>query len=473
MMPPLIRFVSRLITLLLILCLLAVTNGQEQKNAGVAKRVLLISLDGLDARYLSRRDELGLKIPTLRRLIAEGVTARAGVVGVYPSLTYPSHTTLVTGAFPSRHGIFGNEVFDPFNPSTNAGIWFARDIKVQTLWDAATRNRLSCGMVSWPVAGGAGDWNVPEIWKPDGETKQDDLKEMTLNARPQGLVEEVEKHAGTALYAQVTKDEQDDMRTRFAEYVIAEKRPDVMLVHLFDFDHFQHDFGPFTPEAIAVLEKEDAYLARLLAAYERAGTLSETAVFIVSDHGFLPVSQRINPGVLLAQAGLLKPHEEVDEGGRRRVVVTEWRAAAYPTAGSCAIILRDPADTDALERARRVLKNYPPPQMGARPVYRVIEAGEVRRLGANTRAALMLEAAEGYSFGKNVTGDVITANDKRGQHGYLPTTANYRASFIAVGAGVTRRGDMGEIRMIDIGPTIAKALGLKLKDADGHTLALR
>ena len=46
-----------------------------------AKRALVISLDGLDARYLMRRDEYGLRIPTLRRLMAAGSASLEVVSG--------------------------------------------------------------------------------------------------------------------------------------------------------------------------------------------------------------------------------------------------------------------------------------------------------------------------------------------------------------------------------------------------------
>lgn len=102
------------------------------------------------------------------RLMANGVTAK-GVRAVYPSITYPNHTTLVTGALPEKHGIFGNNIFEsPLGEKTGAGIWFAKNIKAETLWTAAKRGGLTTGLVSYSVAGGAGDWNVPEI-------KQDDF----------------------------------------------------------------------------------------------------------------------------------------------------------------------------------------------------------------------------------------------------------------------------------------------------------
>ncbi len=424
-----------------------------------AKRVFVISLDGLDVRYLEKRDEYGLKIPTLRRLMGEGVWGR--VVGVYPSVTYPSHTTIVTGVRPQRHAVQGNEVFKrPDQPQTGSWNWFARDIRAETLWDVAGRGGLKTALISWPVGAGAGDYNFPEIWKPGG-TREETREVIKRNARPAGLVEELERR-DPSLYRGVNKDEGDDMRTRFAEYVVAEKKPDVLLVHLFDLDHFEHEAGPFTPEAFAMLEKVDGYVGRILAAAERAGTLSETAVFVVSDHGFSAVSKQILPGVILARAGLLKLRE-----GQKSVA--EWRAAPYINGGSCAIILRDPSDRDAYRKALAAFKEFASGE--GRGSLRVVERSELRRLKTYPTAALVLEAAEGYYFDKGYAGQGVIPSRIRGQHGYLPE--RYYTSFIASGAGVTRRGSFGTIRLTDEGPTIAAALGLRLRHAEGRALSLK
>jgi predicted AlkP superfamily pyrophosphatase or phosphodiesterase len=439
-----------------------------------AKRILVVSLDGLDWRYVSSAQP-NLRIPTLRRLMAEGVSS--GVVTVYPSITYPAHTSIVTGAYPSRHGIYGNDIFDPDVLQNREWYWFARAIQVETLWDAAAKRKLTTAMVSWPVAGGVGDYNAPEILKFGGKLT-DTLALIKANARPQGLIEEIEQ-ADPQLYAHVSRDETDDMRTRFAEYILEKKRPQVMFIHLFDLDHFEHEAGPFTPEAYAMLEKTDAYLSRILAASERAGTLSETAVFIVSDHGFLPITKLIHPGVLLAEAGLLKVQEEKDAQGRARLMLKEWRALPYRSNGSCAIILRDPNDMDALNKARDIFREFAEGTASAFPgvgkgSLRVLDAKEIRTLHANPRASLMLEAGDGYSFGDSYSGPPIAPNPQHGAHGYLPS--KYLNTFIASGAGVRRRGTLNgsrPVRLIDLGPTIASALGLKLRDAEGRALSLK
>jgi predicted AlkP superfamily pyrophosphatase or phosphodiesterase len=457
-------FVTIFLIVALALCIGALPR--QRVAPPQAKRVLVISLDGLDARYLQKRDEYGLKIPTLRRLMQNGVMAQ--VVGVYPSVTYPSHTTIVTGARPARHGIYGNEVFEtPDKPQTGSWQWYAQSISVKALWDEAARVHLKTALISWPVSTGAGDYNFPEIWKPNG-TREESRMVIREKAFPRGFVEELEQY-DPQLYSNVNKDEGDDMRTRVAEYVIASKKPEVVLIHLFDLDHFEHDFGPFTPQAFAMLEKVDTYVARILAAARRAGTFEETAIFIVSDHGFLPVSKRIHPGVILARAGLVKLREGKDAQGKAQGVATDWRAAPYINGGSCAIILRDRKDRDAERKALMAFKDFANNE--GRGALRIIERKEAQQLGANPDAAFILEASDGYYFESGYSGDAITPAKLRGQHGFLPN--RYYTSFIASGAGVVKRGSLGTIRLLDEGPTIAHLLGLKLYNAEGYALSLK
>src|SRR5579864_4258297 len=105
-------------------------------NRGEGSRLVVVSVDGLRADFVRRPDDFKLKIPGLRKLIKEGASAE-GVESVFPSTTYPAHTTLVTGVPPRVHGIYSH--LDSRDPSATARPWhwFARAIKVPTLWDAA------------------------------------------------------------------------------------------------------------------------------------------------------------------------------------------------------------------------------------------------------------------------------------------------------------------------------------------------
>jgi Type I phosphodiesterase / nucleotide pyrophosphatase len=119
---------------------------------------------GLRPDDVFEAEKRGLKIPNLRSFLREGAHA-SGVVGVLPTVTYPSHATLLTGVSPAKHGIVGNTTFDPTNINQGGWYWFAEDIKVPTLWDAARAKGLIVGNVHWPVSVGAAsiNWNLPQI----------------------------------------------------------------------------------------------------------------------------------------------------------------------------------------------------------------------------------------------------------------------------------------------------------------------
>ena len=112
--------------------------------AAAVPPVLVISVDGLHPAYVTEADRHGLKVPALRRLMQQGAHAR-GVVGVVPTVTYPSHTTLMTGVTPQEHGIISNTPFDPLNVNKEGWYWYAEDIKAKTLWEVAAKR--------WPAHG--------------------------------------------------------------------------------------------------------------------------------------------------------------------------------------------------------------------------------------------------------------------------------------------------------------------------------
>jgi predicted AlkP superfamily pyrophosphatase or phosphodiesterase len=88
---------------LLSILLVAATLGAQSH-----RRLVLLSVDGLDHRYLRDCDKLGLKIPNIRRMMREGIWAN-GVVGEVPTITWPAHTTILTGVPPAIHGIQANQ----------------------------------------------------------------------------------------------------------------------------------------------------------------------------------------------------------------------------------------------------------------------------------------------------------------------------------------------------------------------------
>lgn len=416
-----------------------------------ARRAVIVSIDGLMPDYYLKADELGLKVPNLRRLMREGVYGR--VQGVLPSVTYPSHTTLLTGVPPRVHGIVSNSLFDPEGKADEAWYWYAEDIRVPTLVRGARENRMTVATISWPVSVGIGsDWNIPEIWRPR-ILHPFDLKLLKSVSTP-GLIDAVAEHRGRPFPYPITEEEQVDA----AVYLLEKEHPALLLLHVFELDFAQHRHGPRSPEALAAVEKSDAALGRLLAALgEQPGP---TLFAVVSDHGFLPIRQTIQPNTLLREAGLVK----VDEKGK----VQEWKAFFQATGGSTSLHLKDRADMATLEKVRQLLApKLADPQSG---ILALLEPARIAELGGGEEAALVLDAREGFSFGDGMEGGWMIAASNRGTHGHAPDRPELHAAFLMTAPGLTRKGDLGVIPMTSIAPTFAQYLRIRLSPQAGPAL---
>lgn len=434
---------------------LALTALAAEPTPKRAPRALVVSVDGLMPDDYLRADELGLKVPTLRRLMRTGAYAR--VVGVLPTVTYPSHTTLVTGVPPRVHGIVANTVFDPFDRSEEAWYWFARDVRVPTLISAARARWLSTASLSWPVSIGDGaDFNVPEFWRL-GSTHPVDLQLLDALSTPRLL-------DGVAAWRARPLDWPlgDDDRVDAALYLLHTQRPALVLLHLVEVDFARHDHGPRAPEALAAVEQADARLGRLLEALDETGAAGDTLVAVVSDHGFLPVTHELRPNALLRQAGLMR----FDAQGR----VESWRAYFRASGGSAALYLRDPADLDALRQARALFEaRLREPDS---PLRALLEPERIAVLGGAAEAAFVLDARAGFYFAAGAAGEWRSPSAKRGTHGYSPEQPEMQAGFVLSAPGLRTRGDLGVIGMTAIAPTVARFLGIELSAQAAPPLSL-
>ena len=123
-------------------------------------RLVLISIDALSALDT---EEL-LKLPNLKKLAENGVFSN-DVRTIYPTLTYPIHTSIITGCYPDRHGIAHNEHFIKDSPKFRPWYWEAAEIKVPTLFTAAYKAGREVATLLWPVTGKSKSikYNLPEI----------------------------------------------------------------------------------------------------------------------------------------------------------------------------------------------------------------------------------------------------------------------------------------------------------------------
>jgi predicted AlkP superfamily pyrophosphatase or phosphodiesterase len=420
--------------------------------------VVLISIDGMRPDYVREADRYGLKIPNLRRLLREGASAR-GVKGVLPTVTYPSHTTIVTGVAPARHGILYNEPFDPLSRNADGWYWYSEDIRVPTLWDAVSRAGLDVGSVDWPVTVGARiRWNIVQYWRTDFPDAPDDHKLTRLLSTP-GLLAEAERAVGPYPSGYAYRVDADQRRAAFDEWLLETRRPRLHLAYFGALDEEEHDSWPGSPKTLETLELLDALVGRVRAAAERAFS-GRVAVAVVSDHGHARTIREFRLNEALRQAGLIL----VNEAGH----VTDWKAFGWGTGGSTAVELKDPGDSATLKKVAEILERYK--GNSDSPIQGVLDQAQAEAEEGFTGAAFVVGVKADVRIGARLEEPILGPGLPAGEHGHFSSNEDMDASFLLVGPGVPAGQDLGRIDMRDIAPTLAHLMGVTLPDAEGHNL---
>jgi predicted AlkP superfamily pyrophosphatase or phosphodiesterase len=441
-----------------LMCLLGNVNAEPAHSRGP---VVIISMDGLPAFYLN---DPKADLPTLRQLAKEGAFAERMEASL-PTMTWPNHTTLITGVTPAKHGVIGNRYW---NRETQKNIQLIPDpfynkdeiVKASTLYDIAHETGLKTAAICWPASRGANtlDWTFPDVQK-------DEL--FQKYATPSFLAEC--KAAGIPVDKQETWSRQPDggelrdkMYTQMVINALTNHHPNLVLLHLVEIDHKEHAHGPRSPEAYNAAHFDDARVNEILQTLKTHFGGSATLI-VVSDHGFATTRQQILPNVKLRQAGLFKSGAK---GNDRRVFSVDQ-------GGSTFIYITDKEHrSELIDRAAAAFK-------GVEGIDQIITPADFHKHGLATADQdphmpdLILTAKNGYSFTDDANGDtVVTAKSAqtKGNHGHSPTLPDLYATFVAWGNGIKPGTKIHEIKNVDVTPTAAALLGISIPNADGRVL---
>ncbi|MCU1259617.1 MAG: type phosphodiesterase/nucleotide pyrophosphatase, partial [Bryobacterales bacterium] len=375
------------------------------------RKLIVICIDGLDARFLKDTDKVHIKIPVIRKLMRQGVVSD-GVIGVLPGGSWAADTTIVTGLTPAQHLVSADE------PATQKS-------KGQTLWQAATAAHRKTALLDWPATVGAeGDYVCPQFW--EGSRAVDpELDPIARRCTP-GLTERI-----ASVYPAFTKAQWNDASALEAlRYLLRFDPPDLTLVHLSDLEGEERETGALSIYSQDVLENDDDLIGQAL---EKRSP--RTLVAIVSDHGFETENYIVRPKVLADTNAV-----EVKYG---LIGAKDTKSAA---------VLRKAIGSKKTGIAREV------------------PLAEVRRVAPDVKgwvAAFL--TMPGYVASDSTRGRAVGPGSHKGVYAVWPLRPNFRSAFVLSGEGV-KPGRIGEISMLDIAPTLAEVIGVRLPAARGTSL---
>ncbi|MEO6875976.1 MAG: ectonucleotide pyrophosphatase/phosphodiesterase [Opitutaceae bacterium] len=218
--------------------------------------LILISLDGFRWDYMALHPA---ETPHLRELKRLGSSARA-LIPVYPSNTFPNHYSIVTGLYPTHHGIINNEMFDPtlqtffhYNRPSSAheSVWWGGE----PIWVTAGKQGRASASSFWVGSEAEIKGRRPTFWKNYDYT-------IPFEKRLDELIGWLK--------------------------LPPDQRPAIITFYFEETNSAGHKFGPDSPELAATVKRLDGQIGEMQARLKSAGQVVNFV--IVSDHGMANIS---------------------------------------------------------------------------------------------------------------------------------------------------------------------------------------
>lgn len=239
------------------LCLVFITQcSSASSSENPTNSVLLISIDGLMNEYIERNET-----PNFDRVINNGVQAEY-LIPVFPTKTFPTHWSIVTGLYTENHGIIANSFYDyelearfSFGPqnSPNDERWWGGE----PIWITAEKQGLTAATFFWP-----------------GSEASINGVHSTKWVDYDGSVPDSTRIDSVMAWMNPSGDVKADLGTLYFSFI----------------DSRGHSHGPDSPEVDQAVVEMDGLLGYLFEQIEAADLNELLNVIIVSDHGMAELS---------------------------------------------------------------------------------------------------------------------------------------------------------------------------------------
>ncbi len=421
------------------------------------KRIVIISLDTMGNKDLPFMNSL----PNFHKIMCKAAMCTQ-VVSVYPSITYPAHTSIITGRVPKNHGVINNTLFQPGRISPD-WMWKRKYIRGTTLYDEAIRQGWRVASLLWPVTAKSRiQYNLPEIFA--NRPWQNQIIVSAMNGTLRYELELNRKFGN--LRDGIRQPALDNFVHASALHTIDKYRPDMLLIHLTDVDTNRHIYGVRHPKAEEAIRRHDERLGDILEHLEKLGNIEDTTIVLLGDHYQKDTSVAVYLNHLLREKGLLMTK------GKR---IVQYQVIAKNCDGSC-YLYKNPdcmGNQEVGRKLKEILKMIAEEeQYGAARIYSSEEAG---KMGADDTCAAMIEAREGYYYldefdVMSASVDHVKHGKMKATHGYLPDQSDYRTFFMMMGCGVSEGARIERMHLWDEGATLARLLNLDLGQIDGKVV---
>lgn len=334
-----------------------VTGGRKNKMVAPEHSIVL-DIVGLEVEHL----ESGL-VPNIARLAEAGEYAK--MEPVFPAVTCTVQASLLSGKYPSEHGIVANGLYDRDTHSVSFWEQPSSLVRAERVWDrrrpSPQQQRYGQTMV------GAGPTAVlfwqntmyarADIVVTPRPIHLDDGMVMWCYSKPVGYYEELKERFGefdlASYWGPLASPKSSEWIANAAEYTLEKKRPGQLFVYIPHVDYSAQRFGRSDARVRDDLKKADEIVGRLVQKTKELGIDDKTQFVIVSEYSFNDVDGAVPLNLALRDAGLLATR---DIQGKEYLDLEFSKAFAMVDHQVAHIFVQD---TSFEPEARRVLEATP------------------------------------------------------------------------------------------------------------------
>lgn len=391
-------------------------------------KLIILSLDAVGFDDLADNKNL---FQNIHKIINEGALIK-NISTVSPSLSYPAHTTIITGEFPSVHNIEHNIAFQPFTkyPKWN---WFYKSINSPTLIDILSEQKKKTTALHWPVTAGAKISKcIPKIW--DNRTNNISTSLTLKNSTFSFFVKDALKHRKLLINDTISLDK--FTYNIFMDIIKNDKLDDLSLVHFNIVDNIKHLYGNESAHTKNAFSKLDTYIGNI---YEEVKKLEDVTLAIVSTHTQIDAINNIDIEKIFKEHSLLSNNDYV----------------AYPrlNGGSCYVHIKNKSQKQQIKNKLRKICTT---TQGINKLYDLEEITDI-----SNQADFLIDASDGFYFGKK--------SENVSQHGYHSKRENYNV-FLALAGKNIAKVQIENGHIINHAKTFARILDIEFNYGPGQCI---
>ncbi|MDU1054087.1 ectonucleotide pyrophosphatase/phosphodiesterase [Clostridium baratii] len=415
------------------------------------KKFIILSFDAVsnkDFEYIKN-------LKNFKELIKDSSYCK-NVESVYPSLTYPAHTSISTGKLPINHGIVNNIKVEPFRKKAD-WFWTQDYINGKTIYDSAKEKGFRTCSLFWPVTAKSKtiDLNLPEVLP--NRFWQNQIIVSALNGTL-GFQLKINNMFGH-LRDGINQPNLDNFTFESLMYVLKNDLADFILVHFTDADTKKHQLGTKNPEINNALNRHDERLGKIVSYLKENNIYDESTIITLGDHGCKDTNFVIKINRLFLEKGYIKVKNEK---------IKSYDAYCNYCDGSAYIYLNNKNIKDEIYN---LLKDFSLKNNNC--IKNIYSKEEAVSFGADPNSDFMIEANDGYYFINDYSPNIIEETKGKydlGTHGYFPKDNDYKTFFTIKRQNIKSNYEISSMTLMDEGATIFHILNDQIYNLDGKVI---